>query len=750
MRLASLFVLAALAVSALGLSGCPSSEGVASDPLDNASVRLFESRLVYKVAGQAIDQAVADFNKDGIPDVAVVNRDTNNVSVLIGQSDGNYAAAVNYDVGALPSAIIAVDLVGSGNLDLVTTNETFNQVIILPGVGDGTFGAGKTLGLVSGSTPRGLAVADVSGDGKLDIITADSASNTVSVLVAKGNYTYADPVRFGLGTGTGPRWLLAQDVNGDGAPDLITVNSGSNDLTLLINTGANFAAPVSLKCGTTPRMAVLADFTGDGKADLLVSNAGSGDFSLLAGLGSGFAAEKRIDLGYLPTRIAVADFNGDGRMDLAAILFRQADSTALGVVAVLSGDGAGGFSAPLFFGAGVQGYGLAAADMNGDAKVDLVVADAGNATVSVLRGRGDGRFESDQRFPVGTNPQVAVIGDFDKDGRADLAVGNYGGNNVVILLGDGDGQFTAQPATLALAGQPRAMAVGDLNKDGRADLVVGVLGTLTLAVFLGQGNGHFTPTAGVPVLTAGSTYSPEVHSLALGDMNGDGNLDVVTGNSGSDSISVLLGDGTGKFAAPIEFPKISYPLAVNLADVNHDGKLDVVCISTRDPKSSTDTAEPRVVRILGVGDGTLDAASMTRYTTGSGPSDMVLGDFSSTGVLDALTVQTADNSVYLSVGTQDGRFGAGSRLRMDTSPIGVLAYDFKGDGLADLLTTHTGNFVSVRYSRGGGKFDLPNHFIVGSTPNASIIGDVTGDGVPDLITLDQGTSSVSVLIGRKP
>ena len=554
-------------------------------------------------------------------------------------------------------------------------------------------------------------------------------------------------MRFAVGAG--PRWLLAQDVNGDGACDLVSVNRDSNDLTLLLNKGAGFAAPVTLACGTAPRMAVLADFTGDGKADLLVSNAGSGDFSLLTGQGSGFAPETRINLGYLPTRIVAADFNRDGRTDLAAILFQSADLGALGVLAVLPGDGAGGFGAPLFFGCGSQGYGLAAADLNRDNKTDLVVADAGNATVSVLAGRGDGRFESDQRFPVGTNPRVAVIEDFNKDGKADLAVGNFGANNGVIMLGDGTGQFAAQPAPLALAGKPRAMVMGDLNQDGRADLVVGVLGAPTLAVFLGQGNGHFTPTLGVPVLPTGSSYSPEVRSLALGDMNGDGLLDVVTGNTGSDSISVLLGDGTGKFAAPIEFPKISYPLAVCLADLNHDGKLDVACISTRDPDQSTDKAEPRIVRILGVGDGTLDAASMVRYTTGGGPSDMVLGDFSTKGVPDALTVQTSNDSLYLSIGTADGRFGAGNRLRVDTSPIGAVAFDFNGDGLADVLATHSVNFVSVRLSRGGGQFEAPSHFLTGSLPNASVIGDVNADGVADLVSLDQGTSSVSILTGHK-
>jgi hypothetical protein len=254
----------------------------------------------------------------------------------------------------------------------------------------------------------------------------------------------------------------------------------------------------------------------------------------------------------------------------------------------------------------------------------------------------------------------------------------------------------------------------------------------------------------VLVLPAASQYNPEVRSLALGDMNGDGNLDVVTGNTGSDSISALLGDGTGKFAAPVEFPKISYPLAVNLADFNHDGKLDVVCVSTKDPDQPTDKADPRVVRVLGVGDGTFDAETMVRYATGGGPSDMVLDDFTNKGVLDALTVQTSDDSVYLSVGTADGRFGAGSRMRMDAGPIGAVSSDFNGDGFADLLATHAGDFVSVRYSRGGGKFDAPDHFLTGSLPNASVVGDVTGDSVADLVTLDKGTSSVSILIGRRP
>jgi len=747
MRIARITVLSGLALCALVLSGCPSSEGTASDPLENAASRLFESRLVYKAGGQAVDQAVGDFDKDGILDIATVNRDTNNVSVLLGVSGGSYETAVNYAVGVLPSAIAAADLTGSGNLDLVVTCETYDQVMVLPGVGDGTFGEGKALGLVSGSKPRGVAVADVNLDGKLDIITADSASGTVTILVGKGSHAFADPARFGVGTG--PRWLLAQDVNGDGAPDLITVNRDSNDVSLLLNAGGAFGAPVSLPCGTTPRMALLADFTGDGKADLLVSNAGSGDFSLFSAQAGGFSAEERIDLGYLPTRIVAADFNRDSKMDLAAVLFESADASALGVVAVLLGDGTGGFDAPLFFGACDQGYGLAAADMNGDHKTDLVVSDAGNATVSVLRGRGDGRFESDQRFPVGPNPTVAVMEDFNKDGNADLAVGNYNANNVVIMLGDGTGQFTPVIPALALSGKPGALSAADLNGDGRMDLVVGVLGTKTLSVFLGQGSGRFTPTSGVLVLPATSVYNPEVQSLALGDMNGDGKLDVVTGNSGSDSLSVLLGDGTGKFAAPIESAKFSYPLSVHLVDMNHDGKLDVVCLSTRDPNNSNDSAAPRVVVVSGLGDGTLDGANMVRYTTGSGPSSMALGAFSSAGVPDAMTVHTGDNSLYLLAGLADGRFSTGKRVRMDAAPVGVLPYDFNGDGLSDMLSVHAGNFVAVRMSHGGGSFEGFNHFIIGSQPNAGLLGDVDGDGVTDLITLDKGTSSVSVLLGHK-
>ena len=416
----------------------------------------------------------------------------------------------------------------------------------------------------------------------------------------------------------------------------------------------------------------------------------------------------------------------------------------------MDGDGAGSLGEPRYFGSAKEGYGLAAADVNGDSKTDLVVADAGNDTISVLRGRGDGRFESDQRFPVGITPRTAVMADFNKDSRNDLAVANLGGNNIVIMNGDGAGAFASQPAPLAVAGRPSAMITGDLNKDGRPDLAVGVLGTSALAVFLGQGNGNFTAAPGALVLPSDSHYIPQVRSMAMGDMNNDGNPDLVTGNSGADSLSVLLGDGTGKFAAPIEFPKISYPLGVSLADLNHDGNMDVVCISTNDPEQSSDQAAPRVVRIFGNGDGTLDEENMVRYATGSGPSDLLLGSFNNAGVLDALTLQTADDSVYLSPGTADGRLSAGNRVRMDASPIGLAMRDFNADSRSDLISVHSGGFVSVRYSRGGGKFASPEHFLTATTPSTCVSGDVNGDGVADLVTLDKGTTSVNVLIGRNP
>ena len=225
-------------------------------------------------------------------------------------------------VGNSPFSVVVADLNGDRIPDLVTANQGSNDVSVLLGLPDGTFAAAQSFAV--GNDPVSVAVADLNGDGIPDLVTANQGSNDVSVLLGLGDGTFAAAQPIPL-NGKGPVSVAVADFNGDGKPDLVTANVSSNDVSVLLGLGdGTFAAEPSFAVGKSPVSVVVAkgvtDLNGDGKPDLVTANQGSNDVSVLLGLGDGtFAAEQRFAVGVSasPTSVAVADLNGDGIPDLA-------------------------------------------------------------------------------------------------------------------------------------------------------------------------------------------------------------------------------------------------------------------------------------------------------------------------------------------------------------------------------------------------------------------------------------------------
>jgi hypothetical protein len=333
--------------------------------------------------------------------------------------------------------------------------------------------------------------------------------------------------------------------------------------------GVSFSPPDNYGVGPGPASVVVSDFNGDGKPDLAVANRLSTSDSLLLGNGDGtFQSAQSFAVPSRFSSLAVGDFNGDGKADLA-----ETDD-ASSSVNILLGNGDGTFQAPLSFPVGNNPGGVVVGDFNGDGKPDLAVNTTGG--VSVFLGNGDGTFRSAQNLGIAG---AVVIGDFNGDGKADLAVTNVNGL-VSVFLGNGDGTF--QAAQNSTVGSIGALAVGDFNGDGRLDLVVthsnGIVPSVpgnTISVLLGNGDGTFQP---------GQQFSvgDRPTSVAVGDFNGDGKLDVVTANFDSNTVSVLLGNGDGTFQPAQNFGTGSSPVGLVIGDFNGDGRPDLAVTNEDD------------------------------------------------------------------------------------------------------------------------------------------------------------------------
>ena len=343
--------------------------------------------------------------------------------------------------------------------------------------------------------------------------------------------------------GTQPLDVVTGDFNGDGRLDLAVTNSNSNSVSVLLGTASGTFGPASsFIVGSDPYALTATDIDGDGRLDLAVANRGSNTVSLLRGTGTGtFTAAGSTPVGAGPISIVSGDFNGDRRSDLATV------GSSSNLVTVLLNNPAGGFGIPNNFAIGVNPTSVITADFNGDGRLDLVTTNAatggstppptGANAITIALGRGDGTFGETVTFATGTDPFSLTAGDFNGDGKLDVATANYGSNNVSVLLGNGAGGFNAA-TTVALgigALQPYTIANQDVNGDGKLDLITANSSSNTLDVLLGRGDGTFD--APIPLSTGPRS---EPNGLAIGDFNGDGKPDLATATFGTNNIAVFL------------------------------------------------------------------------------------------------------------------------------------------------------------------------------------------------------------------
>jgi VCBS repeat protein len=368
-------------------------------------------------------------------------------------------------------------------------------VLAIPAAADPLFSRGSSFD--TGWYPRGVAIADLDGDGHLDLVTANQAANTVSILLGNGDGTFR--ARTDFEAGGRPLSVAVADLNADGRPDLAVAGEGydpdyAGRISVLLGNGdGTFGTRTQYGVPQWPQAVAIADMNGDMRPDLVVPSGNpTNKLSVLPGMGGGtFGPSAAFGTADFPSSVAIADLDGDGGLDVA---ITNLNSNS---VSVFVGNGDGTLGVRSDFGTGVGPWSVEIADVNGDGKLDLVVANFDSNTVSALLGNGDGTFGPRLDFAVGVNPRCVAVADVNGDGFPDIATANdglpdtpegYPGSYfLTLLLGDGTGGF-GQRADFDTGIHPWAVAIADLNSDGYPDLSASNTGSSTVSVLL-----HRTP-----------------------------------------------------------------------------------------------------------------------------------------------------------------------------------------------------------------------------------------------------------------
>ena len=715
----------------------------------------FSQATVIPLAGQSpLAVAVADLRGIGKLDILVAEADSVSVGVLLGNGDGTFAPERTYFVPGAPISMAIADLNHDGHPDVVVgvipdpSVPTSGAVVSLLGDGTGAFGEKKknssairALFLTFGvQDPESIVAADFEKDGKPDVVVVDPGVGAVIyVNDGTGFLKEAQPIdTYQSLAAVGPLTLTSGDVNEDGCPDVVTLDSLGIARVFLGNCDSTFQAQsTEVGEGDFAWAATLVDVNGDGHLDLVYSGiSAQTGYGQVAGnlvgvhLGDGkgnFGPAQVYRGGQTSFGLAVADFNRDGHPD---IITANQDSDS---ASMFLNDGKGGFGIPT---GEYTGYingnsssgpvnapytNFTSVDVNGDGNPDLVLVENGPGfpipfQATVMLNNGTGHFGPAIHSPVAEGTfEVTdyVLGDFRNTGRPDLVtISSYfgeGGSGTQLAFAPNAGGGSFGQATVTQLSGSGTLAAADFNHDGNLDLAIASgasqAGTATITIYLGHGDGTFT--AQPPITFNTNSGEHWIQGLWVGDFNGDGKVDLLAWfylnvvPFHNNDVYELLGNGDGTFApAKQVIQNLTNPAVV---DLNHDGGPDVVDNSDPQVNYPATLASSQFRIFLCQPDGSFTLTNTYAPYAGQPSNEITLGtanggrfpawiaDFNGDGNPDLAAIQQAANDptsvayVQFLLGNGDGTFTPTYQPYFLNASRPVNAFDLTGDGRADMV-----------------------------------------------------------------
>ncbi|MFN0244557.1 MAG: FG-GAP-like repeat-containing protein [Planctomycetota bacterium] len=669
----------------------------------------------------------------------------------------------------LPQCVVSADIDGDGDLDLVSANTGGDTITVFFQTSSGVFGSAPlSLGDTSVTNdPMSVAAADMDDDGDLDIASANRGNDTLTVFfqTSPGAFAGAPLALGGPGITTDPQSVVAADLDGDGDLDLASANSSTHTLTVFFQTSAGAFAVVPVVLGgpgiTSVAQSVTAgDLDGDGDLDLATANSGSNTVTVFFQTSPGVFASTPLALGdpsTSPVSVTAADLDGDGDLDLATANFTVDN---IGSVTVYFQTNRGVFArAPLTLSGTGGGGAVRAADLDGDGDLDLVSANPLESTLTVFFQTSPGVFAAEPLTLGDSNvtnqPSYVEPADLDGDGDVDLASANRAGHTLTVFLQASSGAFGSLPLSFgnsSITIRPRSVAMGDMDDDGDLDVVSANSISNTLTIFMQSSPGVF---AGAPLTLGDVRVTPFPTSVAPADIDGDGDLDLVCANMLN--VTVHFQTSPGVFgSSPLALESDgglgAIPRSVAAVDLDLDGDLDVVS-----PNPSSDTLTISFQTSPGVFAAPpllLGSPSVTDQ-----PTSVIAADLDGDLDLDLVSANQAGDNLAVFFQTSPGTFDPVPTTLGDASvsdgALKVAAADLDGDGDLDLVAAcQNTDALSIFFQTSPGKFGAVPLLVGNSSITDSVVAvaaaDIDHDGDVDLVAGGNGADTLTVFLQTSP